>query len=351
MTSCLNKTCSCPNDQYYNSISEKCQNRLGENESCESNEMCFGQMLCHHAEKICLCEQDKFFSNSSLECKDKLSINQSCDNDWQCLNKSGLTCQDNKCICKNNLSWDFSSEECRFTYSKSCNSNNDCNSFENLICSDFHNRCHCPSNHSLRICDCPILQDKYWNGVSCVNRKPYNSFCNFTFECSKNNSLICLSNQCQCDFTKRYNTFNQKCEGSFPHGSIFFENQLFYFSSNKIQADQVKSECEKLNQINNSKWEAGVIINAATNNFLKEYLAFNGITDIFWLDSRDKKDDNNFNDDEWKENSKKLKIDYLICPYGKGRTTEPMHYKVNCFYDNITRKEDKHFFLCRLPFN
>lgn len=345
--------CSCPTGQYYNEGFKKCVSRLTEFELCDNDTMCLEAMTCHLSNKKCSCLDDEYFSNATAECKAKKSINSVCDNDKQCLNRLGLSCLGNQCLCSSGThTWDWYTNECRLTYSTlACGTNDDCNTWENLVCSDSNERCNCPSNVTTKICDCIDYTDKYWNGSACGDAKTYGLSCNLKYECKFfTQKLNCRDNICQCEENEIFDGATNECIEKCPIDTIIYDNQCFYFSNITEKADKAKEFCKNLDFYGHIDWTIAHIPDASTNNFLKNYLAKIGSTDVYWLDKRDKKDKNDLYDDEWRETNPTVLIDYSFCPSARGHETDPIHYKIDCFYDDITDKDELHSFICRKTF-
>ncbi|RNA31585.1 prion-like-(Q N-rich) domain-bearing 25 [Brachionus plicatilis] len=348
LTECLSSICSCPTGKYYNETNQRCQPRLGQSESCFNTTMCLEGLTCDLSH-VCSCPIDQFYINSSVGCSQKKLVNSSCNSDYECSVSKGLTCQNNLCQCSP-TTHTWNSNECKKTYDQSCNSDDECNSLEHLFCIDQTNRCNCPSTQTGKICDCKKSEDKYWDGLSCKNTKSFGAACSDPYECSSSKELTCLNEVCRCDLDKTYKTSSQKCEPSptCSFNAIYYDGVCYHFSIENQLADDVQSKgCNQLKNNNgqgtNSGWTQAVVHNSGVRDFFKNHLASISSKHVYWLDKRDKMDDNNDNDDIWK--STNGIIDYSLCAGSPTNILDYMYFQEDCFYDNIS-KETQHRYIC-----
>ncbi|RNA45080.1 hypothetical protein BpHYR1_025240 [Brachionus plicatilis] len=163
--------------------------------------------------------------------------------------------------------------------------------------------------------------------------------------------LTCRNNICQCEENEKFE--NDECKEKCPIGTLIFDDQCFHFSTQMGKWDKGKNYCEDLNINSHNDWRIAIIKDSSTNIFLKEYLQSIGNTEIYWLSKREKKSESNLYDDEWKDYPSDPKIDYSFCPLANiNIKTEPMHYRIDCFYDSITddNKDLSYKYICLKTF-
>jgi hypothetical protein len=199
LTYCKSTHCTCTNSQYFSQSLRKCVPRVGELQSCFSDDMCLTDMICNTTN--CLCQGFNFYENTSSICRPQLSNNQFCNRDLECRNDKGLACIGNRCVCSSiRYTWSTNASTCLLTYNQAfCVSDSDCNRNQNLKC--VMESCNCPNTSAIGRCDCRrvLNNEEFWNGSSCTGAKSYGNICSYTYECQTiTQNTICKGGFCVC---------------------------------------------------------------------------------------------------------------------------------------------------------
>lgn len=178
------------NENYWNGFS--CTPAVRFNKPCSNsstNYMCktlTEGTICEESGSsvLCRCPQHEFFNETSLKCEKQLMVDFDCYADDNCRGDLGLNCGINgTCQCDFNLlsTWNASLEACvSFSVcNKPCNDDIPCTG--SLICrpSTIRTSCNCPFNVPVGSCDCPrsIGNESYFDGADCLPAKTIGGTC------------------------------------------------------------------------------------------------------------------------------------------------------------------------------
>ena len=128
-----NNQCDCPspsfgNEYYWNGYT--CTPALAFNQSCSANYMCQaltqGTICSGPGSNICQCSSSQYFNFVSNSCENLLGLNSLCTQLTPCNTGNGLVCQNGVCVCG---STNATLCSLKFSYDAGpCSSNSDCSS-------------------------------------------------------------------------------------------------------------------------------------------------------------------------------------------------------------------------------
>lgn len=247
MTYCDGSVCNCTTKQYFDPSISQCLSKVGENMTCQFNDMCLSPMFCSSS-KFCTCSITQFYDPYNFVCTDKYLNGEFCNSDHECRNDLGLKCQGETCSCQApNYVWYSIGLECKLSYSySSCSSDSDCNPSQNLVCTS---NCTCPAASGNGICDCKRIKDSefYWDGSNCVPALSYGSPCTNNYECqtlTQDSFCNTTTGLCDCATPGGYSSIDKVCKKCFSD-EVYFNETCYYFSSSSNNNNgDAKNRCD-----------------------------------------------------------------------------------------------------------
>ena len=183
---------------------------------------------------LCKCPESQFFNISSKKCEEQLMEGLTCYADDNCRGDLGLFCNISigQCKCDEAMQFNWTNIDnicvSYSLYNQPCTSNDTCTG--SLYCRPSNSRtsCNCPLNVQINSCDCSrsINNEFYFNGADCVPAKAYNETCGSaskSYMCkTMTEGTVCTATgstfTCQCPQFQYYNINSRKCTSQLLNG-------------------------------------------------------------------------------------------------------------------------------------
>ncbi|XP_059176553.1 uncharacterized protein LOC131956146 [Physella acuta] len=99
---CVDRTCVCPSDRYFDPAIPDCIPRLGYEDVCDITEHCTLTHTC--VSNKCVCFKHQFYDvNATKSCINKYHLGYECKEDYECMHS--MECISNKCGCPSPMTY------------------------------------------------------------------------------------------------------------------------------------------------------------------------------------------------------------------------------------------------------